>query len=280
MIALTRIFSMGLVVGCFLLLGKNYYKNLFIPILYTHYLLAFYFSRRHLTKVISSFDGRVFGLALATLSAVFIFMDLPITVLIGIHISLSEVYMLNKYYENNNLRTQSKINLFRFILNISTYLLLLEKDSMISSPLFKKSILTIALLSFVVIVYCLSKEIISSKFRPKIYDLFFFEVAGLSFLLIGFFSPLNLTPQDFVFYHISTWLLFPYFLSRKTRSAGILNFFILNIGISTFLFLAATYLPIPLESYVPAWAVVHILSSFILSPSYNPNFINRIYLKN
>lgn len=281
-----RLVSILLVGLAYSQLSKENFTIALVSILYGHYALSFYYAKDQALKLTRQPSTWIPLSALAVLSAAYIFSGLYVVALVafvGIHISLSEIYMLN---QSENVRPEAAsedvwhLNLSRFLTNASLYLLLLH-----SHPLFD-AIPTLALHSLVVasFVYFAAKlprgEDERSKSLRKSY--LSFEGSGLAIAYALFALRVPLSFQLFVFYHVLTWILFPAISFHRRKNESALKWFGLHTAASTaFFFVLTSPLilrehAVDLKATIPLWATLHFVSSFPLS-RLNPRFVTRFF---
>jgi hypothetical protein len=265
---------------------KSEYLVIFSSILFSHYFLSFYYSKYQMNNLVKEKQFWFSTLVLIIFSLIYIYSDSYLVLLvpfIGVHIALSETYMLNKWH----LKTIEKSKLFqlnaaRFLFNISIFFQLIfgvnESNDIAYVATNVFFILSLLFLFFVLKSF---REKIS---KNNIYQIALFESVGLLFLVIVRAFGFPIKPQHFVFYHIITWLYYSFIECRVTKkSSDMKKLIILAIASTSFFyfvqkdFLIEEY-RIDLSEHIPLWATLHFCSSFALS-TFNPQIVRKFFYR-
>lgn len=285
-ITIIRLISISIVALAYSQLSTAAFQASFISVLYGHYSLSLYYAKDQCAKLARERSTWIPLAGLALLCAAYLFSGLYVVALvpfIGLHIALSETYMLNQAQSAHTAATPDALwhlNLSRFLTNVALYLLLLH-----DYPLF--TVVPVEILYALVVgayAYFFWKlPRANDKFNVSMRSSYLsFEVSGLAVAVALHLMHIPLSFQLFVFYHVLTWIIFPAISFHRRGDAPALRRFAVHTVVSTaFFFLLTSPLllkenAVDLKSVIPLWATLHFVTSFPLS-RLNPRFITRFF---
>ena len=286
-----RLCSIVLVWVFYSVLPSAVFRNVTLSLLFSHYALAFYYSKHQLKALTVTRAAWLPLLGLAGIGAAYFasgYYILSLVPFIGLHVALSETYMIGRAHPKAD---HWLLNGSRFLTSASLYLLLLHGHPLFSGipQAFLHAAIAAGVLGFLLALRSLGERI-PAQVRL---DFIAFELSGV---LVGYglyWRGVALSYTFFVLYHVLTWILFPavsFFRRDRSaraaqgRSLGDLGKFILLSGgtVALFLVLSAPSIlgdrALDLAAAVPLWATIHFLSSFPLS-RLNPHFISRYFYR-
>lgn len=275
-----RLLSLVIVVTCAYVMPDTLFKSLFTATLFGHYALSFYYAKTQAKKLTTM---KVTWIPLAVLTAATVAYIVSgayvwfLAGFIGLHIALSEVYMVNLGQEPPP-DARWHLNLSRYVTNAFIYLLLLHQV-----PLFKNIPLALSFAGIAVgfIYFVVAMKRYGAVLTPNARrDFMLFEVSGIVVGLILFGLNVPMSPPMFVYYHITTWILYPAasFHLRGDKPA-MKKFLVQTAAITALFFVISNPIwlaehSIDLVAAIPLWATLHFATSFPLS-RLNPTFITR-----
>ncbi len=263
-------------------LPKGVYQSVFLAILFAHYALALFYSRRRVRALASSRRAIVSCLVLFVACTLVISgrSSLGLILLFGVHHAASEVYALDPGVRAGDGDAGSFLRASRMALNLLTYAFVL-------SHLFARKLPAAipasgAALAVASAVFCLA--LVRSRValgRRAVLSTLAFEAVGVAFAVLVGGGDGRATFSDAVFYHLVTWLIVP-FEQARTRSRRAAWTYAGQTAVVILVFFAftpAVHLTTTVTPrdwvYASNWlAYFHILSSFALS-SMNPRWIRR-----
>lgn len=273
---LLRLASVAVVGGLTATLPWHQLESFFVAFLFAHYALSFYYAKDTVGNLMRArtawwpLAGLTFFSAAFLLSGYYVLALVPF---IGLHIALSDTYMINdklSFTSDKDQAARSQLNLSRFAIGVSVFLLVLH-----AQPVFAR--IPIALihtgLAISFIYFCTlplrHPQLLSGSVGR---DFIAFEALGVTLAYAIYFANLDLTAQHFVFYHIVLWTIFPTsFFWLKRDKIALRKFAALTVSITGLFY----WLALPVET-VPLWASLHFLSSFALS-RHNPRLITKYF---
>ncbi len=281
-----RLISVLLVLGLRASLPDLLFKMVLISLLFSHYFLGFYFSKNQIKTLLTNFKFALPLFALIILSVWYIgsgYHAVYLLPFIAFHVAISETYMVNENLDSrlfSGVQFFGHVNLARFLLNLFLIILLMN-----SHPLFVGySVKYYHLLITLSFIYFLSSlALLKEKIGfQKIKVFLSYELTGLALAYVLYFSHAKMTQQYFVFYHITTWLIFPslkFFKLQKWNEIKKLTY--LAIASTIFFFLIAFPFArkapiVALDEQTAFWATVHFLSTFAIS-RLNPQAIRNVF---
>jgi len=270
-----RLISIAVVAIAAFAMPTPFFKAFFTSALFGHYALSFYYSKRQLGNLAKK---RTTWIPLGILAAgtlVYIFTGAYVWLLapfIGLHIALSETYMISGQGDVSA-KLRWHLNLSRYLVNAFIYVLLLH-----TFPVFSFIPVPVALLglatSFGYFAFIMKRDGHALDASAKT-DLLIFEASGVAVGLVLFASGIAMAPPLFVYYHVTTWILYPAanFYRRGDRSQ--FSWFLGQTAVVTAVFFALSTM-VDLPGAIPMWATLHFVSSFPLS-RLNPTFITKLF---
>jgi len=281
-----RLFSILIIGVAALSLSKIQFVALFTSILFSHYLLSFIFSWKQFNQLF--FNKNIWPPLVILIFITILYVQTGFYIVylvpfIGIHVALSETYMINLWHLNEieNKKTIRNLNLSRFLLNCSMYFLLVY---WVKFDLFYEKIIMGGVIIGSLIYFTYAVKSTNSQNKFKVNRFVMFELLGGLFVLTALICHFQISPQYFVFYHIVTWLVFSFFDFCKKQVYNKLYIFLSLVISTTFLFyilnsdLIFKDVKINLVNYIPLWATLHFMSTFSLS-RLNPVFITRFFYR-
>jgi hypothetical protein len=274
-----RLTSFFFLLVTFVLLSHELFFDLYVSVLFCHYILAVTYSGGQLKKLNGSKRYYIPLVILIILGVVITQWTYPaIGVYFGIHYALSETYMVLKGVHAPNPYSFSKIIATRFLFGLFSYLVILRYQ-LDFVDLYIEYFFGLALLFFVASFICVLINKDMSGENKK--NLIIFELVGLVIMLVLFFYSVDVPFYVLVFYHITMWLIFPAHSLPRNKS----NRYLLYNGVLITLFFILTP-SVELHDLVPSlsrdswmglsilFGYVHITISFALS-AMNPEYIRR-----
>ncbi len=257
------------------------YMSVFIGVLFGHYVLSIWYSRRRLKPVVTM---QVPALAIGLLVAASIFLPIvavPSLVLyFGFHHLLNEGYMLATRRRGSIAldRPARHLLIARMVLAGAVYALALCRERVFWRIPYQ-GWMAITGVVFVVFLVFLVRARAGLK-RAEIADLIAFEAIGGGAALFTLFTPVIF--WDVVFYHLIVWILLP--LRQLPGTAGKLKFLAQTAAACTVFFCLTPVVNLfpSLDSsfWVPQsqlWGYFHVTMSFAAS-SFNPRWISRWFV--
>jgi hypothetical protein len=172
------------------------------------------------------------------------------------------------------------INLSRFLVNISLFGLLVYGLNF--TPDYFLLTLSFYALSLIFFLYITFFKTNATK--NDFTTVVFFEVIGVVFVIATLFLQIKISHQHFVFYHITTWLIYPFLDFKNKGKTPELNKLLWLSSISTIFFWVIQSQPllgeyrIDLSPHIAFWATLHFTSTFALS-RLNPNIIKQHFYR-
>jgi hypothetical protein len=257
------------------------YMSVFIGVLFGHYVLSIWYSRRRLKPVVTM---QVPVLAIGFLVATSIFLPIvavPSLVLyFGFHHALTEGYMLAGRRGGPIVLDRPARHLLvgRMVLAGAVYALVLCRDHTFWKIAYQGWV-AITGVAFIAFLVLLVRARAGLK-RAEIADVLAFEAIGAGASLVTLFTPIIF--WDVVFYHLIVWILLP--LRQLRGAAAKLKFLAQTAAACTVFFcLTPTVNLFPsLDSsfWVPQsqfWGYFHVTMSFAAS-AFNPRWISRWFV--
>ena len=278
-VALVRIISIGIAAIAWTLLPTPAFKALFISVLFGHYALSFYYARRQVKNLAGNKTTWLPLLILTVASCIYIFSGHYIAgfvPFVGLHIALSEVYMLNQHQSAHLVheqRTLWHLNLSRFFTSFSLFVLLLNQQVI--------WVHLLVMVSFAYFLWCLPAK--GERFRPELRaNCLIYELSGLGVAYFLYFKAVPISFQLFVFYHVTSWIIYPAAGFYQKKNWPALKKFTIDTVVSTaIIFVLSSPLilknqAVDFAAVIPLWATLHFVSSFALS-NLNPRYIARYF---
>lgn len=253
------------------------YPSLFLAVLFGHYALSLWYSRRRVDQLLSARTPPL-SLALLALGAALLPMagGAALVVYFGLHHALTESYMVATRRGGPAALAPEERRLLasRVALTLSGYGLLLRHQAPFArvAPEILIALLLASALAFIV---CLRGA--ARLPRSAAADVAAFEAVGVALALTGLWLPV--TFRDAIFYHLIVWMMVP--LRQLASTAARLTFLAQTAVISALLFTLMPYLGwfrhLTLSFWIGQsefWGYFHITTSFALS-GFNPRWISR-----
>lgn len=257
---------------------RHVYMPIFIGVLFSHYALSIWYSRRRLRPVVKM---QVPPLAIGLL--VIVSVALPIVAIpslvlyFGFHHALTEGYMLAGRRGGPIVLDRAARHLLvaRMVLTGAVYALVLCRDHAFWRIPYQGWIAVMAV-AFVAFLVALARARAGLE-RAELADLIAFETIGAAASLLTVVTPVIF--WDVVFYHLIVWILLP--LRQLPGAAAKLRFLA-----QTFAACAAFFCLTPAVNLFPSlnsrfwatqsevWGYFHVTMSFAAS-AFNPRWISR-----
>lgn len=254
------------------------YPSLFLGVLFGHYALALWYSRRRAQEVLTARTSPAALFVLGLLCVLLPGAGGPALLLyFGLHHALTEGYMLATRRTDPRALggAESRLLASRVALTLASYAVLLHA----SAPLSRLPLPVLhALLGVAVAAFVLCLVPVARRLPPgDLVDLLAFEAIGLCVCWLG--QAARVSFHDAVFYHLIVWMMVP--LRQLRGAAARLGYLAQTAAVSLFFFALMPHLGwfrhLTLPWWVGQsefWGFFHITTSFSLS-RFNPGFITR-----
>ncbi len=280
MITLIRVAAILCVIGLKTHVPRIY-TSLFIAVLFSHYVLSFWYSRRRARSLVAGQVPPHVLFVVAAACAILPFVAIPPLVLyFGFHHALTEGYMLagkpgGPATPDGPVR---RLLTGRMVLAGAVYAFVLCRSD-IFSKFPHQALMVLVGVTFVVFIALLALAARHIE-RREVVETITFEVVGVGASLLTLLAPISF--NDVVFYHLVVWILLP--LKQLPSARGKLTFLAQTAALSIAFFCLT-----PSVHWFPSltggfwlqqsefWAYIHITATFALS-SLNPRCITRWFV--
>lgn len=270
-----RVFSIVAVFSMYQAFPKADYVALFVAVLFAHYLLAAYYSRKQIFAV-----GRqkIFWPALSVLGllgAMAIYFRAAIFIpFICLHVALSEVYMSGERLCFGDKKFWEKINVLRVVFYVLIFVSMLRNLPVFSS-LSSDWVLLAAcglFLGFYRLVFKKRRQLGGTYLY-----LFAFDFVAVIFAIGVQYAGVKLTQQELVFYHITTWIVSPVLKFVRGRNFILTKeFAVLNVFFVAMFYFVQRLTGPSLAASIPLWGSIHFILTFATS-RLNPQVISQYF---
>lgn len=270
-----RILSVAAVFLLYKTFPKSDYFSFFVAILFAHYVLATYYSKKQIIKIATQ---KTFWPALAILfligSAAVYFKDIMFIPFICLHIALSEVYMSGESPCGGNKKFWEKINAIRLIFYLSAFIYIL-KDHPVFNNVVPAVFLFVPCGLFLLVFGLILKN--SSQLSKTYLQIIIFDLTAIIIFFLILYLDIKLTQKELVLYHVTTWIVTPVIkFARGNNFSQTKQFILLNTIFIAFFYFIQQVTGTGLSASIPLWGSIHFIITFATS-KLNPQIIAQYF---